>query len=297
MLTNVQIASELGYLKVPKYLIIDINKIDQLKPNKVVILCTGSQGEPLSALSRMASHDHRKITLQSQDIVVISASPIPGNEKSVNRTIDKLYQSGVEVYYESISGVHVSGHAAQEEIKLMLNMVSPKFFMPIHGEYRHLKHCAQIAQSLGYKNEDIILAKNGDVIEFFPNRFKIVKKVHAGVTLVDGLGVGDIGDIVLRDRQLLSEDGIFIIVITINTQNGQLVAGPDIISRGFVYVRKSAELINKARQRVKRVLKRTANEEITDWSVIKADVRDAVSDLLYKETQRRPMILPIIIEV
>ncbi len=297
MVTNVQIAVSLGYLNIPDKILLDIDEIKKYKSDRIVILCTGSQGEPLSALARMASHDHSKIELKPKDTVIISAAPIPGNEKSVNRIIDKLYQAGVDVYYESISGVHVSGHAAQEEIKLMLNIVSPKFYMPIHGEYRHLKHNAIIANSLGFNEKNIILAKNGDVIEFFPNKFRINRKVETGVIFVDGLGVGDIGDIVLRDRQLLSKDGIFIIVITINTQNGQLVSGPDIISRGFVYIRKSAELIDAAKERVVKVLEKTAKEEITDWSVLKADVKDTVSDFLYKKTKRRPMILTIIIEI
>lgn len=297
MHSNVSIAGDLGYLKIPDEMLIDINEVNKCDPSQVVILCTGSQGEPLSALARMASHDHKFVRIEEGDSVVISARPVPGNEKSVSRTIDRLFKKGAKVYYQSISGVHVSGHAAREELKLMINLVAPKYFIPIHGEYRHLRHHADIAAEVGIPKDNIFILENGDGIEFSQGRASLGKKVQAGAVLVDGLGVGDIGDIVLRDRQLLATDGVLIVVAGINMQNGELVSGPEIISRGFVYVKESGELIDEARKRVEQVLKQTAKEQITDWSVLKSDVRDALSRFLYSKTKRRPMIMPIIIEL
>ncbi len=297
MCSNVSIGEELGYLKIPDGLVIDIEEIGQYLPHEIVILCTGSQGEPLSALARMASHDHKFVRIDDGDSVVISARPVPGNEKSVSRTIDQLFKKGARVYYQSISGVHVSGHAAREELKLMINLVSPRYFIPIHGEYRHMKHHADIAAEVGIPKENIFILENGETLEFEHNKANRGKKVQAGAVLVDGLGVGDIGDVVLRDRQVLSTDGVLIVVVGINMQNGEVVSGPEIISRGFVYVKESGELIEEARNKVRDVLKQTAKEQITDWSVLKSDVRSALSRFLYSKTKRRPMIMPIIIEV
>jgi len=294
---NVGIATDLGYLKIPDEMLIDINEINAYSPREVVILCTGSQGEPLSALARMASHDHKFVQIEEGDSVIISARPVPGNEKSVSRIIDRLFKRGARVYYQSISGVHVSGHAAREELKLMINLVSPKFFIPIHGEYRHLKHHADIAVEVGIPPENIFLIENGDVIEFDDGAARVNGRVNAGIVLVDGLGVGDIRDIVLRDRQLLATDGVLIVVVGLNVQNGALVSGPDIITRGFVYVKEATDLIEEAQELVQAVFERTAKEQITDWSVLKSDVRGALSRFLYARTKRRPMIMPIIVEV
>jgi len=297
MQNNVSIAADLGYLRIPEGMIIDVEEAGSFTPREVVILCTGSQGEPLSALARMASHDHKHIQIEQGDTVVISARPVPGNEKSVSRTIDQLFKKGATVFYQSISGVHVSGHAAREELKMMMNLVSPKYFIPIHGEYRHLKHHADIANEIGIPSENILIIENGDVVEFDKGKAEINEKVSAGVVLVDGLGVGDIGDIVLRDRQLLSTDGVVVVVVGINVQNGELVNGPEIISRGFVYMKEAEELIEEAREQVQAVFEHTSKEHITDWSVLKSDVRSALGRFLYAKTKRRPMIMPIIVEV
>lgn len=297
MQNNVGIAADLGYLRIPEGILIDVEEAGNCLPREVVILCTGSQGEPLSALARMASHDHKHIRIEQGDTVVISARPVPGNEKSVSRTIDQLFKKGATVFYQSISGVHVSGHAAREELKMMINLVSPKYFIPIHGEYRHLKHHADIASEIGIPSENILIIENGSVIEFDKGKAQVNEKVSAGVVLVDGLGVGDIGDIVLRDRQLLSTDGVVVVVVGINVQNGELVNGPEIISRGFVYMKEAEELIEEAREQVQAVFEHTSKEQITDWSVLKSDVRRALGRFLYAKTKRRPMIMPIIVEV
>ncbi|HEY3374149.1 MAG TPA: ribonuclease J [Candidatus Aquicultor sp.] len=298
MTNNVAIAEELGYLKVPKKLIIHPAEMKRYSPKQICVLSTGSQGEPLSALARMANNEHKWVDIGEGDSVVISASAVPGNEKSIFQTIDRLFRCGAEVYYESISGIHVSGHGAQEELKLLINMVNPKYFVPIHGEYRHLKRHAALAQDLGVPKERIFIANNGDVVEFNGDgSAKMKERVTAGAVLVDGLGVGDIGDIVLRDRQQLASDGILIVVVTINKQTGELVAGPDLVTRGFVYVKESGELIDEARDRVTETIKRTSADAITDWAVLKADVRRALSSFIYDKIKRRPMIMPIIVEV
>lgn len=298
MSNNVEIAEQLGFLKVPKKIIIHPAEMKRFSPNQICVLSTGSQGEPLSALSRMANHEHKWIEIEPGDTVILSASAIPGNEKSIFQTIDRLFRCGANVLYESISGVHVSGHGAQEELKLLINLVKPKYFVPIHGEYRHLKHHASLAQDLGVPKENIFIASNGDVIEFNGNgSAKMKERVTAGAVLVDGLGVGDIGDVVLRDRQQLASDGILIVVLTINNQTGELVAGPDLVTRGFVYVKESGELLDEAREKVVCTLERTAKEAITDWAVLKADVRRTLSSFIYDKIKRRPMIMPIIVEV
>lgn len=297
MVNVVNIALELGYLTIPKSLLMDLDELNRLPKEKVVIITTGSQGEPMSALTRMAMSEHKKVEIMPGDTVLISASPIPGNEKFVARTIDHLFKQGANVIYEAISGVHVSGHASQEELKLMLNLVRPKFFIPVHGEYRHLIHHAQLAMEVGIPSENIFIAENGRVLEFTKDSGKAAGRVTAGKVLVDGLGVGDVGNIVLRDRKQLSQDGILIVVVTIDKEATEVVAGPDIISRGFVYVRESEELMEQAREKVKQALKKCQEENISEWSTIKSQVREHLGKFLFEQTRRRPMILPIIMEV
>ncbi|HHX22835.1 MAG: ribonuclease J [Tepidanaerobacteraceae bacterium] len=297
MINVVNIAIELGYLSTPKSLLVDLDELNRLPKEQVVIISTGSQGEPMSALTRMAMSEHKKIEIVPGDTVLISANPIPGNEKFVARTIDHLFKQGANVIYEAISGVHVSGHASQEELKLMLNLVRPKYFIPVHGEYRHLIQHARLAREVGIPDENIFIAENGRIIEFTKESARMAGKVTAGKVLVDGLGVGDVGNIVLRDRKQLSQDGILIVVVTIDKETTEVVAGPDIISRGFVYVRESEELMEQAREKVKQSLKKCQEEHITEWSTIKSQVREYLGKFLFEQTRRRPMILPIIMEV
>ena len=297
MVNVVSIAKELGYLKAPEGEIIDIDETNNYTPDKIVIITTGSQGEPMSALTRMAMNDHKKVDIMPGDTVIISATPIPGNEKLVSRTIDHLYKLGADVIYEKSNGVHVSGHASQEEIKLVHNLVRPKFFIPVHGEFRHLIKHANIAKSLGMPKENIVIAENGSVIELTKNSIGINGKVQAGKVLVDGLGVGDVGNIVLRDRRQLSQDGIMIVVVTIDKENCHVVSGPDIVSRGFVYVREAEGLMDEARDKVQMALEKCEENGISEWSAIKSTVRDSLGRFLYERTRRRPMILPIIMEI
>lgn len=299
MVNVVSISLELGYINAPEGTIVDIDEINRYTPEQLVIVTTGSQGEPMSALTRMANSDHRKVAIEPGDTIVISASPIPGNEKLVSRTIDNLMKLGANVVYGKNEGVHVSGHASQEELKLMHNLVRPKYFIPVHGEYRHLVTHARLAQSLGMPKENIFIGENGQVIEFTAEGAGFGGKVTAGRVLIDGLGVGDVGNIVLRDRRQLSQDGIIIVVITMNGETGEILAGPDIVSRGFVYVRESEELMEEATIRVENALDRClyGNGRNVEWSAIKSGVRDALSRYLYEKTRRRPMILPIIMEV
>ena len=291
------ISAELGYLNIPDGVLIDIDEINNYPPSNIVIITTGSQGEPMSELTRMSTSDHRKVGIVPGDTVIISATPIPGNEKLVSRTIDNLLKQGANVIYEKTSGIHVSGHASQEELKLIHNLVRPKFFIPVHGEYRHLRKHAMLAQDLGMPKENVFVAENGNIIEFTKEKGGIVGKVPSGIVLVDGLGVGDVGNIVLRDRRQLSQDGILIIVVTMDKEMGAVVAGPDIVSRGFVYVRESEELMEEAKEKVKMALEKCEDNNITEWAVIKSNVRDALGRYLYERTRRRPMILPIIMEI
>ncbi|MEG0797532.1 MAG: ribonuclease J [Acidaminococcaceae bacterium] len=297
MVNVVNIARELGYLNIPEGTLIDIDETKNYTASQVVIITTGSQGEPMSALTRMANNDHKKVGIMPGDTVIISATPIPGNEKGVSRTIDNLFKQGAEVIYEKSLGIHVSGHASQEEIKMMHNLVRPKFFMPVHGEYRHLMIHKKLAEELGMPKANIIIGENGSVIDVDANSICINGKVTAGKVLVDGLGVGDVGNIVLRDRRQLSQDGILIVVVTIDKQNCSVVAGPDIVSRGFVYVREAEDLMDKAREKVQVALNKCQEGGISEWSVIKSAVRDSLSRYLYEKTRRRPMILPVIMEV
>ena len=297
MVNVVNIAKELGYLKAPEGEIIDIDETHNYTPDKIVIITTGSQGEPMSALTRMAMNDHKKVDIMPGDTVIISATPIPGNEKLGSRTIDHLYKLGADVIYEKSNGVHVSGHASQEEIKLMHNLVRPKFFIPVHGEFRHLIKHANLAQSLGMPKENIVIAENGSVIELTKNSIGINGKVPAGKVLVDGLGVGDVGNIVLRDRRQLSQDGIMIVVVTIDKENCHVVSGPDIVSRGFVYVREAEGLMDESKDKVQLASEKCEENGVSEWSAIKSTVRDSLGRFLYERTRRRPMILPIIMEI
>jgi ribonuclease J len=297
MVNVVTISLELGYITAPEGTIIDIDEINNYRAEQIVIVTTGSQGEPMSALTRMAMSDHRKVTIVPDDTVIISATPIPGNEKLVSKTIDNLMRLGANVVYGRDKEVHVSGHASREELKLMHNLVRPKFFIPVHGEYHHLVQHAKLAQELGMPKDHIFLGENGYVFEFTRDKGQVAGKVTAGMVMVDGLGVGDVGNIVLRDRRQLSQDGILIIVVAMDRASNTVVGGPDIVSRGFVYVRESEALMDEARARVEQALDRCQDEGVKEWAAIKANVRDALGRYLFEKTRRRPMILPIIQEV
>lgn len=297
MVNVVNIAIELGYLNAPEGVLIDIDETSRYRDEEIVIITTGSQGEPMSALTRMATGDHKKVDIMPGDTVIISATPIPGNEKLVSRTIDNLYKLGANVIYEKSNGVHVSGHASQEELKLMHNLVRPLFFMPVHGEFRHLVKHAELAKSLGMPSDNIVIGENGSVIELSPFTFKITSKIPAGRLLVDGLGVGDVGNIVLRDRRQLSNDGIMIVVVTLEKDTCTVMAGPDIVSRGFVYVREAEDLMVEAKDKVQEALDHCQEDGICEWSSIKSAIRENLGRYLYEKTRRRPMILPIIMEV
>lgn len=297
MINTINVAYELGYLKIKDGTLIDINDMNKYKDNEIVILTTGSQGEPMSALSRMAFSEHKKIKLVPEDTVIVSASTIPGNEKTISKVINKIVEIGATVIYESLADVHVSGHACQEELKLIHTLLKPKYFIPVHGEYRHLQRHAQLAEELGMPRANIFIAKNGSVIEFTKNAADMTQCVQSGNILVDGLGVGDVGNIVLRDRKHLSEDGLIVVVVTMSKQEGKVIAGPDIISRGFVYVRESEDLMEEAKKVVKVALSECEKNNITDWSTLKTSIKDALRGFLYEKIKRNPMILPIIMEV
>ena len=294
MINVVSVASELGYLNVPEGVLIDIDSIRKYPPENIVIITTGSQGEPMSALHRMAFSDHRKVDVGPGDLIIISATPIPGNEKTVSRVVNELMKLGAEVIYERMYYVHVSGHACAEEIKLIHTLTKPKYYMPLHGEYKHLVKNAKIAESLGTDKKNIVIAQIGNVVEVTENNVKIVNTVPAGRMLVDGYGVGDVGNIVLKDRKHLAEDGLIAVVMTIDGVSGDILAGPDIVTRGFVYVREAEELIIDAKRVVCNVLD---SYQGRDWSTIKQKVRDDLSRYLYERTKRSPMILPIIMEI
>ncbi|KGG81465.1 ribonuclease J [Caloranaerobacter azorensis] len=297
MVNVVNVAKDLGYLDLPDGVLIDINEIDKYPDNEIVVITTGSQGEPMSALARIASSEHKKMELMPGDLVIISATPIPGNEKMVAKVINQLFKKGADVIYEALADVHVSGHACQEELKLIHTLLKPKFFIPVHGEYRHLKQHAQLAEELGMPRENIFIAENGSVIEFTKDKGKFGQQVTAGNILVDGLGIGDVGNIVLRDRKHLSEDGLIVVVVTISKENGKVIAGPDIVSRGFVYVRESEDLMEEAKEKIRVVLAECEKNHITDWATLKASIKDELRNFLYSKIKRNPMILPIIMEV
>ncbi|WP_338623647.1 RNase J family beta-CASP ribonuclease [Selenomonas sp. TAMA-11512] len=290
------IAMELGYLQIPEGTVVDIDEIDRYNDNQIVIVTTGSQGEPMSALTRMAMSSHRKVNIVPSDTVVISATPIPGNERYVGRTIDLLLKLGCDVVYGRSEGIHVSGHASQEGLKLMHNLIRPKYFMPAHGEYRMLVKHARLAQSLGMEPENIFINENGGILELTKNSAKLNGKVQSGIVLIDGLGVGDVGNIVLRDRQQLAREGVIIVVVAVNRQSGHIVSGPDFVSRGFVYVRESEELMDTAKRRVIQALKKSESDHVTEWSAIKTTIRDTLGRYIFDATRRRPIILPIIMD-
>lgn len=293
----VGVATELGYLNFEKDILINIDSINKYPNNQLVIITTGSQGEPMSALTRMAASEHRKVNIVEGDMVIISATPIPGNEKLVSKVINQLFKKGAEVIYEALADVHVSGHACQEELKLMHTLVKPKFFMPVHGEYRHLKQHFELALKLGTPEEKMLIMDVGDVVEVSRDMIRKNGTVPSGHVFVDGLGVGDVGNIVLRDRKHLSQDGILTVVITIEKETGNVIAGPDIISRGFVYVRESEGLMEEAREVVKKSLKICEERHSTDWVTMKSTIKEGLRVFLYEKTKRRPMILPIIMEI
>jgi len=296
MVNNVAIAQELGYLEVPSDLLVKIQDIGKEPDERLVILSTGSQGEPLSALTRIAAQEHPQVKLKPGDSVILSASPIPGNEELVSRTINNCYKHGARVFYPPLHRVHASGHANSEELKLMLNLVKPKFFLPVHGEFRHLAHHAEIAHDVGIPKERVVVVDDGNVVEL-DGAPHLRNKVPAGYVFVDGLGVGDVGSVVLRDRRVLSQDGIFIVIVTVNKDTGQLVGDPDLISRGFVHQQTSDTQLDAARDQVTKTIKKLAGEGPPEWQVVKSAVRDAMSRYLYEQTRRRPMIIPIVVEI
>ncbi len=294
MVNIIQIASELGYLDIPQNTLIDLEQMKNYPDEQMVLITTGSQGESMAALSRMAADMHKKVSIKQGDTVIFSSNPIPGNEKAVSNVINELSMKGANVIFQN---AHTSGHACQEEIKLIYSLVKPKYSIPVHGEYRHMKAQAELAEGLGIDKNNIFLLKTGDVLEIGADSAKVCDHVQTGAILVDGLGVGDVGNIVLRDRQHLAEDGIVIAVLTLERHTGQILAGPDIVSRGFVYVREAEELMEEARSVVEEAMDTCNAHHVTDWAKIKNTIRDSLSDFLWKRTKRRPMILPIIMEV
>ena len=296
MVKIAEIAKELGYLQLPDESVVEVGQLKKYRDDQICVITTGSQGEPMSGLFRMANSSH-KVNVGKGDMVIISASSIPGNEKSVGRVINQLYQHGAKVIYERMADVHVSGHACKEELKLMLMLTKPKFFIPVHGEARHLYQHKELAEELGIPEEDIFVTEIGDIVELTRNKGRIAGSVTAGSVMVDGSGVGDIGNVVLRDRKLLSEDGIFTVVITLNKQTGALLAQPEILSRGFVYEKNSEELLKETRELVKAKAAQFEKNHRSSWSSIKNDIRNSIKNYLYERTKRRPMVMPIIIEI
>jgi ribonuclease J len=297
MVKVVDIAHNLGYLHIPDDMLISVQDIENYPEKRVAILTTGSQGEPMAALSRMAKNAHKQVAIRKGDTVIIAATPIPGNETSVSKTIDLLFRAGANVVYYGEKKIHVSGHGSQEELKLMLNLMKPKYFVPVHGEFRMQKAHAHLAEDVGMERHQIFLVDKGDVIEFQNGKAKIGGKVQAGNVLIDGLGIGDVGNIVLRDRKLLSQDGILVVVVTLSKEAKTIVSGPEIISRGFVYVRESEQLIEESSKIVKEIVNRSIQEYSIEWSTLKQNIRDLLGQYLFEKTKRKPMILPIIMEV
>jgi ribonuclease J len=296
MLNTSQMALKLGYLSDPKGVLTRLDQLKGMPRNKIVFVTTGSQGEPTSALVRIANRDHRQLHILQGDTVVISATPIPGNEGLINRTIDNLFKQGARVLYSKLAQVHVHGHASQEELKLILNLVKPKFFMPIHGEYRHLSLHARLAQSVGIPKENIFVLEDGDILELSPDTSKVTGKITSGNVFVDGLSVGDIGSVVLRNRRMLSRDGIVVVIITVNKQTGKLMGRPDIVSRGFVDTRESKDMLEESRDLVSRTLDHSGTRP-AEWSLVYTKVKDALNKFYYEQTKRRPMILPFMVKV
>lgn len=293
----ISVAMELGYMRVPKGIFIDIDEVSKYTPDKLVLITTGSQGETMSALTRMAFSDHKKISLGAGDTVIISANPIPGNEKTVSRVINELFKRGVDVIYETLADIHVSGHACREELKLILGLAKPKFFIPVHGEYRHLMHHSKLAQSMGINKKNVFVMEIGQVLEITEDAAKLNGVVPSGKVLVDGLGVGDVGNIVLRDRKHLAQDGLIVVVITISGKTREIISGPDVISRGFVYMRESEDLIEKIKVCAKNSIEGCRAKNIYDWNTLKGNVKSSLGEFLYEKTKRKPMILPVIMEV
>ena len=292
-----RVSMQLGYLKIPEGSLITVDELDRYPDDKITVVTTGSQGEPMSGLSRMAFAEHRKMELRESDMVILSASPIPGNEKSISRVINQLFRIGCNVIYESLAEVHVSGHARQEELKLIHTLLRPKYFIPVHGEYRHLHHHAELAKRLGMPEDNVVIAEIGDVIELDQNKLDVTGVVPNGSVLIDGLGVGDVGAVVLRDRKHLAEDGLLIVVMGVDHDLGTVVSGPDIISRGFVYMREADELIDGAREAATRAIEAFGPIDSSEWSHLKNDVRDSVQRYIYDTIKRNPMIMPIIVEI
>ena len=297
MVANVGIARELGYLKIPDGLVLDLRELDGLPPQRAVLLTTGSQGEPMSALTRMAMDDHKHIKVRGGDTVVLSSKFIPGHEKAISNMMNHLYRRGAEVIYEKVSEIHVSGHASQEELKIMLNMVKPKYFIPVHGEYRHLVKHSQLAEKVGVKKENIILAEDGDVVEITMDGIAVKEKVESGKVFVDGKGVGDVGDMVLKDRKHLSQDGLVIAILALNEKTGEVIYGPDIITRGLVFEKESAELLEGAKNAVLAMLGTINIEAKTDWLEVKEEIRKTLRRFFNKALERKPVILPLIVEI
>ena len=292
-----RVSMQLGYLKIPEGSLITVDELDRYPDDKITVVTTGSQGEPMSGLSRMAFAEHRKMELRESDMVILSASPIPGNEKSISRVINQLFRIGCNVIYESLAEVHASGHARQEELKLIHTLLRPKYFIPVHGEYRHLHHHAELAKRLGMPEDNVVIAEIGDVIELDQNKLDVTGVVPNGSVLIDGLGVGDVGAVVLRDRKHLAEDGLLIVVMGVDHDLGTVVSGPDIISRGFVYMREADELIDGAREAATRAIEAFGPIDSSEWSHLKNDVRDSVQRYIYDTIKRNPMIMPIIVEI
>jgi len=297
MENNVEMALGMDYLHDPHRVIVDVKRAAELPPNRVAYVVTGSQGEPMAALSRMAGGDHRQLKILSGDTVIISATPIPGNETSVGRIINNLFQLGADVIYSALTTVHVSGHASREELKLMLNLTRPKYVMPLHGEQRHLILYKRLAESMGWDEDAIVLAKNGSVVGFSDEFAGIVETVHAGFLFVDGVGAGELGEVVIRDRQMLARDGILMVVVSVDKQTGKLVSGPDIVSRGFVSQRRTTDLIEGTKERVRDSLISTNGHHPQEWSFLTRKIKDVAGSYLYEQTRRRPMIMPMVMEV
>ena len=292
-----KLALELGYLYIPEDMIIEIDEIKNYNNENITIITTGSQGEPMAALARIAYGNHRKIKIEKDDLFIISASPIPGNDKLISKVINELFKKGVDVIYEDLEEVHVSGHAYREELKLMHRLIKPKYFMPVHGEYRHLKHHKDLAVTLGMSSKNVFILERGDVLEINNEEARISGKVQSGTVLVDGLGVGDVGTLVLRDRKHLAQDGLVNIVVTIEKESYSIIAGPDIITRGFVYVKESEELINELKEIATEELQNCLDQKILEWYLIKANIKKALERYIYDKTKRRPTIIPIIMEI
>lgn len=297
MLNVVGTARELGLIKVEKDTIIDINEMHKFDPNELTFITTGSQGEPFSALTRISNGEHKKIQVTKDDVVILSASSIPGNEVAINGVINNLMEKGTEVIHQTLSEIHVSGHACEEELKLIMSLTKPKYILPFHGEMMQMKAHEKIAHKMGIPEENVMMIANGDVLELDHNGMKVSSSVQAGAVLVDGLGIGDVGNIVLRDRKWLSEDGLIIVVVTLSKKTGKVVSGPDIVSRGFVYVRESGDLMTDAKEVVRRTLQSLESRGNSDWNTLKTEIKDDLKDFINKEMQRKPMILPIIMEV